>query len=88
MLCPLSKHQLQCTQCSLCPICACLQDDQRTIDSLRLKLKGLETDKKYLATKREDEVRAYVTSLQKAKVMQCSQLQATYALLVYNALKV
>ncbi len=88
MLCPLSKHQLQCTQCSLYPTCACLQDDRSTIDSLRLKLKCLETDQKDLATENEEEVRGYVTSLQKANVMQCSQLQATYALRVYDALRV
>ena len=51
-------------------------------------MKCLETDKKDLATKREEEVRGYITSLQEADVMHCSQLQATYALLVYDALKV
>ena len=47
---------------------------------MRLEVKSLEGDKKELAFKKElleEELRDYLTSLQKAKVMQCSQSQAT-----------
>ncbi len=75
-----TQHSLQCTQCSLCLTCACLQDDQETIGSLRLEVKSLEGDKKELAFEKElleEELLGYLTSLRKAKVMQCSQSQAT-----------